>query len=47
MTIVEQLPEGARIAVIRLRSLGDCALTTPALPLLKQTRLPKFEEALA
>jgi|SRR6185312_1147062 len=35
MTVLEQLPEGARVAVIRLRSLGDCVLTTPALQLLK------------
>jgi len=38
MTVLEQLPEGARAAVIRLRSLGDCVLTTPALALLKRTR---------
>lgn len=38
MTVLEQLPEGARAAVIRLRSLGDCVLTTPALALLKWAR---------
>ncbi len=38
MTILEQLPEGCRATVIRLRSLGDCVLTTPALALLKKTR---------
>ncbi len=38
MTVLEQLPEGARAAVIRLRSLGDCILTTPALALLKRMR---------
>jgi len=38
MTVLDQLPEGARIAVIRLRSLGDCVLTTPALALLKGAR---------
>ena len=32
------LPPGARVAVLRLRSLGDCVLTTPALRLLKATR---------
>src|SRR5580693_863715 len=37
-TVFERLSPGARIAVIRLRSLGDCVLTTPALSLLKQTR---------
>jgi heptosyltransferase III len=38
MTILEQLPPGSRVAVIRLRSLGDCVLTTPALALLKRAR---------
>ena len=33
-----ELPPGARVAVIRLRSLGDCVLTTPALALLKAHR---------
>jgi ADP-heptose:LPS heptosyltransferase len=37
-TILEQLPSGARVAVIRLRSLGDCVLTTPALEILKRSR---------
>lgn len=37
-TVLERLPTGARIAVIRLRSLGDCVLTTPALHILKSTR---------
>lgn len=35
---LERLTPGARIAVVRLRSLGDCVLTTPALSLLKQAR---------
>jgi heptosyltransferase III len=38
MTILERLPEGARVCVIRLRSLGDCVLTTPALGLVHQAR---------
>lgn len=38
MTILEQLPERSRVAVIRLRSLGDCVLTTPGLRLLKTAR---------
>ena len=38
MTLLEHLPEGARAAIIRLRSLGDCVLTTPAIFLLKQSR---------
>jgi len=37
-SLLAQLPPGARIAVIRLRSLGDCVLTTPALALLKAHR---------
>jgi lipopolysaccharide heptosyltransferase III len=36
--LLERLPSGSRIAVIRLRSLGDCVLTTPALALLKAYR---------
>jgi heptosyltransferase-3 len=36
--LLERLPAGSRIAVIRLRSLGDCVLTTPALALLKTYR---------
>jgi len=36
--LLERLPSGSRIAVIRLRSLGDCVLTTPALALLKTYR---------
>jgi ADP-heptose:LPS heptosyltransferase len=38
MTVLEHLPEGSRAAVIRLRSLGDCVLTTPALAVLKHAR---------
>ncbi len=37
-SLLERLPTGSRIAVIRLRSLGDCVLTTPALALLKAYR---------
>lgn len=36
--LLDRLPPGSRIAVIRLRSLGDCVLTTPALALLKVYR---------
>jgi lipopolysaccharide heptosyltransferase III len=36
--LLERLRSGSRIAVIRLRSLGDCVLTTPALALLKTHR---------
>lgn len=38
MTVLDQLPQGARVCVVRLRSLGDCVLTTPGLDLLKQAR---------
>jgi ADP-heptose:LPS heptosyltransferase len=46
MTVLDQLPGGARVAVIRLRSLGDCVLTTPALGLLKAVR-PDLEIGVA
>ena len=36
--LLARLPFRSRIAVIRLRSLGDCVLTTPALALLKAHR---------
>lgn len=36
--VLDRLPSGARVAIVRLRSLGDCVLTTPALWLLKQAR---------
>lgn len=36
--MLDRLAPGSRIAVIRLRSLGDCVLTTPALALLKTHR---------
>ena len=42
--LLERLPKGSRVAVIRLRSLGDCVLTTPALALLKAHR-PDLEIA--
>ena len=36
--LLDSLPSGSRVTVIRLRSLGDCVLTTPALALLKAHR---------
>lgn len=36
--VLDRLAKGAHVAVIRLRSLGDCVLTTPALALLKNHR---------
>lgn len=38
MSLLQQLPQQARICIIRLRSLGDCVLTTPAIDLVKRTR---------
>ncbi len=37
-SVLHRLAERARVAVVRLRSLGDCVLSTPALELLKQAR---------
>ncbi len=37
-SVLDQLPRGARVAVLRLRSLGDCVLTTPALEVLHRAR---------
>jgi ADP-heptose:LPS heptosyltransferase len=37
-SVLEQLERGSRVAVVRLRSLGDCVLTTPALEILKRSR---------
>src|SRR5947209_2244424 len=37
-SILERLPGGARVVVVRLRSLGDCVLTTPAIRILKAAR---------
>ncbi len=51
--VLDQLAEGSRILIIRLRSLGDCVLTTPAIRLLNEARPdlrisvmvePRFEE---
>jgi ADP-heptose:LPS heptosyltransferase len=36
--VLQELAHGAAVAVIRLRSLGDCVLTTPALHILKRAR---------
>lgn len=38
MSVLEQLPERARVCIIRLRSLGDCVLTTPAVEVLNRFR---------
>ncbi len=44
--VLEQIPEHGRVLIIRLRSLGDCVLTTPALALFKQAR-PDLDIAIA
>jgi ADP-heptose:LPS heptosyltransferase len=36
--LLERLATGSRVAIIRLRSLGDCVLSTPAIHLLKSHR---------
>jgi lipopolysaccharide heptosyltransferase III len=36
--ILDQLGKGAHVSILRLRSLGDCVLTTPAIHLLKRYR---------
>ncbi|MCC6294674.1 MAG: glycosyltransferase family 9 protein [Bryobacterales bacterium] len=42
--VADQLPPGGRVLVIRLRSLGDCVLTTPAIAMLHRYR-PDLEIA--
>jgi len=37
-SVLECLPHGSRVAILRLRSLGDCVLTTPALDILRRSR---------
>jgi len=37
-SVLECLPRGSRVAILRFRSLGDCVLTTPALGILKRYR---------
>jgi ADP-heptose:LPS heptosyltransferase len=37
-SVLESLPRESRVGIIRLRSLGDCVLTTPALDILKRAR---------
>lgn len=36
--VLDRVPRGARVLILRLRSLGDCVLTTPAIQLLKEAR---------
>lgn len=37
-SILERLAPGSRVTILRLRSLGDCVLTTPAIAILKAAR---------
>lgn len=37
-SVLDCLPHGSRVALVRLRSLGDCVLTTPAIAILKRAR---------
>jgi len=36
--VLHSLPPAARVLIVRLRSLGDCVLTTPAIHVLKRAR---------
>jgi len=36
--LLERLPRDSRLAILRLRSLGDCVLTTPGIDILKRAR---------
>ena len=37
-SVLECLPRSSRVGILRLRSLGDCVLSTPALDILKRCR---------
>ena len=37
-SVLECLPQASRVGILRLRSLGDCVLSTPALDILKRSR---------
>ncbi len=37
-SVIERIPAGARILIVRLRSMGDCVLTTPAIEILARYR---------
>jgi ADP-heptose:LPS heptosyltransferase len=43
--VLERLPHQARVVLMRLRSMGDCVLTTPAIALLHRAR-PDLEMAM-
>lgn len=37
-SVLDNIGQGAQVVIIRLRSLGDCVLTTPAIHILKNSR---------
>ena len=45
-SILEEIPIGARVLIVRLRSMGDCVLTTPAIKILADFR-PDLEIGVA
>jgi ADP-heptose:LPS heptosyltransferase len=45
-SIIEEIPVGARVLIVRLRSMGDCVLTTPAIRILAGFR-PDLEIGVA
>jgi heptosyltransferase-3 len=45
-SVLECLPQGSHVAIVRIRSLGDCVLTTPALDILRRAR-PDLRLAIA
>jgi heptosyltransferase III len=45
-SVLDRLPLESRVAIVRLRSLGDCVLTTPAAAILKRAR-PDLRVAMA
>src|SRR5215210_4551805 len=36
--VLDNIGQGAHVVIVRLRSLGDCVLTTPAIHILKSSR---------
>jgi heptosyltransferase III len=36
--VLDQIPAGARILIVRIRSMGDCILSTPAIRILNEAR---------
>jgi heptosyltransferase-3 len=38
VSVVDSIPAGARVLIVRIRSMGDCVLTTPAIRILADAR---------